>query len=36
MKEEIFHHARLISKDALETALQEYIRWYNNERSLQS
>jgi putative transposase len=32
LKEELFHHVRFLNADALETALHEYIRWYNNER----
>ena len=32
LKEELFHHARFPSTDALETALHEYIHWYNTER----
>jgi putative transposase len=32
LKEELFHHVRYISTDALETALHEYIRWYNTDR----
>lgn len=32
LKEEHFHHVRFLSTDALEAALHEYIRWYNNER----
>ncbi|MCD4853772.1 IS3 family transposase [Arthrobacter sp. AK01] len=32
LKEELFHHVRFLSTDALATALHEYIRWYNNER----
>ncbi|WP_442545872.1 IS3 family transposase [Arthrobacter sp. KN11-1C] len=32
LKEELFHRVRFISTDALETALDEYIRWYNTER----
>ena len=32
LKEELFHHVRYLSPDALATALHEYIRWYNTER----
>jgi putative transposase len=32
LKEELFHHTRFISTDALATALHDYIRWYNTER----
>lgn len=32
LKEECFHHVRYLSIDALEAALHEYIRWYNNDR----
>ena len=32
LKEELFHHVRFLSTDALATALNEYIRWYNTER----
>ena len=32
LKEECFHHVRYLSIDALEIALHEYIRWYNNDR----
>lgn len=32
LKEELFHHVRFLSTDALATALNEYIPWYNNER----
>ena len=32
LKEELFHHVRFISTDALAAALHEYIRWYNIER----
>lgn len=32
LKEEAFHHVSYLSIDALETALQDYIRWYNNDR----
>ncbi|WP_208750186.1 IS3 family transposase, partial [Arthrobacter sp. PM3] len=32
LKEELFHHARFPSTDALAAALNEYIRWYNTER----
>jgi putative transposase len=32
LKEELFHHVRFISTDALAAALHEYIRWYNTER----
>jgi putative transposase len=32
LKEEMFHRVRFISTDALETALNEYIRWYNTDR----
>ena len=32
LKEEAFHHVRFLSIDALETALHEYIRWYNHDR----
>ena len=32
LKEELFHHVRFISTDALTMALNEYICWYNTER----
>jgi putative transposase len=32
LKEERFHRVRFLSTDALATALNEYIHWYNNER----
>ena len=32
LKEELFHHVRFLSTDALAAALHEYIRWYNTER----
>ena len=32
LKEELFHHVRFLSTDALTAALHEYIRWYNTER----
>jgi putative transposase len=32
LKEELFHHVRFLSTDALEAALHDYIRWYNNDR----
>jgi putative transposase len=32
LKEELFHHVRFLSTDALETALHEYISWYNTDR----
>ncbi|WGW12527.1 IS3 family transposase [Saxibacter everestensis] len=32
LKEECFHHVRYLDIDALETALHEYIRWYNDDR----
>jgi putative transposase len=32
LKEEVFHHVRFLSTDALEAALHEYIHWYNTER----
>lgn len=32
LKEELFHHARYLSTEALAAALHDYIRWYNNER----
>lgn len=32
LKEELFHHARFLSTDALTTALHDYIHWYNTER----
>lgn len=32
LKEELFHHVRYLSTDALAGALHEYIRWYNTER----
>lgn len=31
LKEEVFHHVRYLSIDALATALHDYIRWYNTE-----
>ena len=33
LKEELFHHVRFLSTEALATALNEYIHWYNNERN---
>ncbi|WP_250718781.1 IS3 family transposase [Rhodococcus qingshengii] len=32
LKEEVFHHVRYLNIDALATALDEYIHWYNHER----
>jgi putative transposase len=32
LKEELFHHVRYLTIDALTTALHDYIHWYNNER----
>jgi putative transposase len=32
LKEELFHRVRFLNTKALETALHEYIRWYNTER----
>ncbi|MFD3748652.1 IS3 family transposase [Nocardia sp. NPDC058633] len=32
LKEELFHHVRYLSIDALAAALHEYIHWYNTER----
>ncbi|WP_262104992.1 IS3 family transposase [Arthrobacter sp. Marseille-P9274] len=32
LKEELFHHVRFLSTSALESALHDYIRWYNTER----
>jgi putative transposase len=32
LKEELFHHVRFLDADALETALHDYIRWYNTDR----
>ncbi len=32
LKEELFHHVRFLSTDALETALHEYISWCNTDR----
>jgi putative transposase len=32
LKEEMFHRVRFISTGALETALHEYIHWYNTDR----
>jgi transposase InsO family protein len=32
LKEELFHHVRFLSTDALAAQLKEYIRWYNTER----
>lgn len=32
LKEELFHHVRFLSIDALAAALREYIQWYNTER----
>jgi putative transposase len=32
LKEECFHHVTYLSIDALEAALHDYIRWYNNDR----
>ncbi|MFC9354415.1 IS3 family transposase [Arthrobacter sp. NPDC057013] len=32
LKEGLFHHVRFLSTDALETALPEYISWYNTDR----
>ncbi|MDQ0756751.1 IS3 family transposase [Arthrobacter sp. B3I4] len=31
LKEELFHRVRFLSIEALETALREYMRWYNTE-----
>lgn len=33
LKEECFHHVTYLSIDALEEALHEYIRWYNDHRT---
>ena len=35
LKEECFHHVRYLSIEALENAVHDYIRWYNNERTSQ-
>ncbi|UNK45240.1 IS3 family transposase [Arthrobacter sulfonylureivorans] len=32
LKEELFNHVRFLNTNALETALHDYIRWYNTER----
>jgi putative transposase len=32
LKEELFHHVRFLSTDALAAQLKEYIHWYNTER----
>ncbi|WP_456503405.1 IS3 family transposase [Arthrobacter sp. UYCu723] len=32
LKEELFHHVRFLSTDALAAQQKEYIRWYNTER----
>ncbi|WP_284988118.1 MULTISPECIES: IS3 family transposase [unclassified Arthrobacter] len=32
LKEELFHRVRFLNTAALETALHEYIRWYNTKR----
>ncbi|WP_190992177.1 IS3 family transposase, partial [Pseudarthrobacter sulfonivorans] len=32
LKEELFHHVRFLSTNALAAALDEYIHWYNTER----
>ncbi|PBC35735.1 hypothetical protein CJ178_30125 [Rhodococcus sp. ACPA4] len=32
LKEEVFHHVRYLNIDALATALDEYIHWYNHVR----
>ncbi|WP_368077051.1 transposase [Rhodococcus sp. W8901] len=32
LKEELFHHTRYLDIDALATALDDYIHWYNTER----
>lgn len=32
LKEELFHHTRYLDTDALNTALDDYIHWYNTER----
>jgi len=32
LKEELFHHVRFLNIDALETALNDYIHWYNTKR----
>ena len=32
LKEELFHHVRFLSTEALASALHEYIHWYNNDR----
>ncbi|MGC0239683.1 IS3 family transposase [Arthrobacter sp. SD76] len=34
LKEELFHHVRFMSTDALTTAMHEYISWYNTEKNL--
>jgi hypothetical protein len=36
LKEELVHHVRFLSTEALATALNEYIRWYNGEKSAQN
>lgn len=32
LKEELFHHARFLTTDALAGAIRDYIHWYNTER----
>ena len=32
LKEELFHHTTFLNIDALHTAIEEYLRWYNTER----
>jgi putative transposase len=32
LKEELFHQVRFLTTEALESALHEYITWYNTER----
>lgn len=32
LKEELFHRVRVLNTEALESALHEYIHWYNTER----
>ena len=32
LKEEMFHHVRYLNLDALHTAIEDYIDWFNNDR----
>jgi len=35
LKEELFHHARFLNVDVLQTALVDYIDWFNHERTME-